>query len=108
ARVVAYEPNYVAIETNCSRASLLVVSEIFYPGWEAWVDGQPTSIFVTDYLLRGVALSKGNHRVEMRYRAPGARRGAYVTGLSLLLFIGLFVYSRVSRKKSAQPLETVS
>ena len=49
---------------------LLVVSETYYPGWEATVDGKPQPIHEVFGALRGVVLEAGNHRVEMRYR-PG-------------------------------------
>jgi hypothetical protein len=94
ARITNYEPNRLRLETNSSTPTLLVVSEIFYPGWVATIDGQPARILLTDYLLRGVALSPGQHRVEMRYTAPAARTGAVISAFTLLLLCGLAVYGR--------------
>src|SRR6266550_1569185 len=51
-------------------------------------------IVTTDFLLRGVALPPGSHRVEMRYTAPAARTGAFISVFSLLVILGLFVYNR--------------
>ena len=93
ARVVAYEPNRIAVETEAAGARLLVLSEIFYPGWEATVDGRAERILPTDYLLRGVFVPAGHHRVEMRYRAAAARAGAAVSALTLALLAGLAVWS---------------
>jgi hypothetical protein len=93
-RITNYEPNRLRIETNSSTPTLLVVSEIFYPGWVAAVDDQPARILLTDYLLRGVALPPGQHRIEMRYTAPAARAGAYISATTLLLLCGLFIYAR--------------
>ncbi|MDQ3908378.1 MAG: hypothetical protein M3268_08525, partial [Acidobacteriota bacterium] len=59
ARVVAYEPARLVVETDAPAASVLVVSEMFYPGWEATVDGRRAPILLADYLLRGVALPAG-------------------------------------------------
>ena len=92
ARVLQYEPNRILIETDAPTDTLLVVSEIFYPGWEATVDAQPNRIRLTDYLLRGVALPAGHHYVELHYTAPAARNGAIISALSLLTLIGLSVY----------------
>ena len=94
ARIVIYEPNHLLVETNASTPTILVLSEIFYPGWTATIDGQPAQILLTDYLLRGFALPAGKHAIEMRYRAPAARNGAIISGLTLLLLCGLFVYER--------------
>jgi uncharacterized membrane protein YfhO len=94
AHVSTYEPQHLVIDTDALTPTVLVVSEIFYPGWVATIDGQPARILLTDYLLRGVALSAGRHRVEMRYTAPAARGGALISACTLLLLSGLFVYSR--------------
>lgn len=94
ARLTRYEPNGLVIETNADQPTILIVSEMHYPGWVALVDGVKTAIHTTDFLLRGVALSPGAHRVEMRYRAPAARNGALISLLSLLWLGGLAVYTK--------------
>ncbi len=91
ARVVGYEPNRLVIETKADIPAVLVASEINYPGWQATVDGKPANIYAADYLLRGVVLTAGSHRIEMKYTAPAARNGAVISVLSLLLIVGLLV-----------------
>ena len=85
ANITDFHSNRLRIETAASMPTVLVVSEIFYPGWEAKIDGNPATIMVTDYLLRGVALPAGNHVVEMRYTAPQARKGAIISIISLVI-----------------------
>ena len=92
AHIVRYEPTHLLIETRAPTNTIMVVSEIFYPGWEAIVDGRPTPIKVADFLLRGVALSSGHHIVEMRYTAPAARNGALIGLFSVVLMCGLAIY----------------
>jgi hypothetical protein len=99
ARIAAYENNRLAVDTDTDTASVLIVSEINYPGWVATVDGVRAPIISTDFLLRGVALPAGSHRVEMRYTAPAARTGAFISVFSLLVIGGLFVYNRRSEFK---------
>ncbi|MCA1815113.1 MAG: YfhO family protein [Acidobacteria bacterium] len=99
ARVVAYEANRLTVETDAPTATVLVVGEIFYPGWEARVDGRASPILLTDYLLRGVALPPGAHTVEMRYRAPAARNGAIISALTLSLLAAL----AAAWRRSARP-----
>ncbi|MDQ3013753.1 MAG: YfhO family protein, partial [Acidobacteriota bacterium] len=94
ANIVNNEPNRLAVETGADASTALVVSEINYPGWEATIDGEPTTIFKTNYLLRGVIVPAGSHRVEMRYTAPAARIGGVVSILTLLLLAGLAVKAR--------------
>jgi uncharacterized membrane protein YfhO len=57
------------------------------------VDGQRARILLTDYLLRGVALRAGAHKIEMNYRAPAARTGAIISGLTLMLLFSFFIYT---------------
>ncbi|HEX9002463.1 MAG TPA: YfhO family protein [Blastocatellia bacterium] len=94
ARITNYTPNQLIIETKADKPSVLVASEINYPGWEATVDGRRTDIYAANYLLRGIILPAGEHRVEMRYLAPAARNGAVISGLSLLVMIGLLFTAR--------------
>ena len=94
ARITNYESNRLTIETNAPTPTVLVISEIFYPGWVAEVDGQAAPILLTDYLLRGITLQAGQHNVEMHYTAPAARNGAIISALTLLLLGVLAIYTR--------------
>ncbi len=96
ARIVSYESKRLVIETNNDEQSVLVLSEIHYPGWTAWLDGEKTPIHQTNFLLRGVFVPAGKHKIEMSYRAPQARTGAIIS----LLTIGLigWLAIRVRRK----------
>ncbi len=95
ARIVHYEPNRLTIETNADRQTVLVVSEIHYPGWIAMLDGAKTPIHQTNFLLRGIVVPAGKHTIEMNYRAPQARNGAIISLLTIGL-VGWITY-RVRR-----------
>lgn len=94
ARVVAYEPDRVVVETDSPTPAVLVLSEIFYPGWEAAVDGEARPVLLTNFLLRGVAVPAGRHTVEMRYAPPAARNGAIISALSIAALLALALISR--------------
>ncbi|GAE17080.1 hypothetical protein JCM6292_3621 [Bacteroides pyogenes JCM 6292] len=64
-RLVSYEPNRLVYETSTAKDGVAVFSEIYYPGWQATVDGNPVDIARADYVLRAIHLSAGEHRVEM-------------------------------------------
>ncbi len=93
-----YEPNRIVVETDAPSDALLVLSEIFYPGWEAAVDGGARPVVLTNYLLRAVHVPAGRHRVEMRYRAPAARNGAIISALSLAAILALALVARRGAK----------
>jgi len=100
ATLVTEQPNQLSIETTADTQSILVVSEINYHGWEATVDGVRVPIYTADFLLRGVAVPAGTHRVEMRYTAPAARNGAIISAVELCLTCGIGLYSRRRRPGS--------
>ena len=94
ARVAAYEPNRIVVETDSPSPAVLVLGEIFYPGWEASVDGEPRPVMLMNFLLRSVVVPAGRHTVEMRYRAPAARNGAIISALSLAALLALALRTR--------------
>jgi hypothetical protein len=96
AQIKSYEPHRIEIEKRGTSNGFLVLSEIYYDGWEARVDGQPTKIYRTDYTLRGVVVPAGDHQVEFVYRPRSFRLGAigFAFGVAVLLIGGLFVYRR--------------
>jgi hypothetical protein len=94
AEITEYRPNHLRIKTSASTPAVLVVSEVFYPGWKATIDGQPAQIMIADYLLRGVSVPEGTHEVEMRYTAPSARLGLIISIVALLSYFGLCAMSK--------------
>jgi hypothetical protein len=88
ARITAFENNSIALEVETSENGLLVLSEIYYPGWTASVDGAETELLRTDYALRGIAVPAGNHHVEVRFTHPPFVTGAVITSGALALCLG--------------------
>ena len=91
------------INADLRCRGLLVVSETFYPGWEATVDGKPQPIYEVFGALRGVVLESGSHRVEMRYRPDVVSIGAALSGVGIASNFLLMVWSR--RARHASPLQ---
>lgn len=86
------------VETDTT--SFLTISEIYYPaGWKAYIDGEETEIFATNYILRGVVVPKGKHTIEMRFEPKiySVSLTLSLIGLilSVLIFlVGVFFYVR--------------
>jgi hypothetical protein len=70
---------------DANTPCLVVVNESFFPGWEAWVDGAPSSIIRTNAIVRGVAVGAGSHLVEFSYRPRSFRWGATISLATALL-----------------------
>jgi hypothetical protein len=84
---------------------LLVVSETFYPGWEATVDGKPSPIYEVFGALRGVVLESGSHRVEMRYRPGVVILGAALSFSGLVVGILLIAAPALTGGAGPKPRE---
>jgi hypothetical protein len=73
--------NRIELATSAAQQRFLVLSEMYFPGWRATVDGVETPIYRTNYLFRGIAVPAGQHTITFEYRPLSALIGA---GLSLL------------------------
>jgi hypothetical protein len=78
-----YSPQRLNIHVTTNRNGLLLLSEAYYPGWEARVNGIASPIHRADYLLRGIELTAGEHHVEMVYNPPAFWIGLVVSLVSL-------------------------
>ena len=88
AEIVELSDASMEVTTQSSAPSFLVTSDIYYPGWEATVDGRAAQIFQTDYVLRGVAVPAGRHRVRFEFRPRSLAYGAGLSVASLLFLAG--------------------
>lgn len=90
AEVTLHEPNRVEVQTASGAPSILVLSENYFPGWLAYVDGGAAETLRVDYNLRGVVLPAGEHTVEFVYRPKSVLYGLLV---SLLTLAALLVWA---------------
>ncbi|MBN1825288.1 MAG: YfhO family protein [Candidatus Eisenbacteria bacterium] len=87
--IVEREPERVVVDCAAGRARLLVLADVFYPGWRVSVDGAPARIWRTNRILRGVAIPAGAHRVVFTYRPLSFRVGSALSLLSLAALAAL-------------------
>jgi hypothetical protein len=93
-------PSMLEVVAELPRPGLLVVSEAWYPGWRAWVDGAPAPILHADYLLRAVELDAGYHRVRFEYRPRSVTIGAASSLAGVVLALTLAVRDRRAVRRS--------
>ncbi len=87
--LLAHRGNSARISARMACTGMVVLSDTYYPGWQATVDGAPAPIYEVDGALRGVVVAAGAHTVEMRYRPRSVFLGAAFTLLSLCLACGV-------------------
>jgi uncharacterized membrane protein YfhO len=76
----------------------LVTSEIAYPAWNAYIDGQKVDIATAFGLLRAVEIPAGSHVVEFRFESPNEVWGMALTTIAMLATGALLAWSKLERK----------
>jgi hypothetical protein len=95
AKIVSYEPDHVTIDARSAGPGVVVLGDNWYPGWKGKVDGRPADVERVDYVLRGVAVGAGRHKIEFRYEPASWRIGWIITLLSLTaMAVGVLVGRR--------------
>jgi hypothetical protein len=98
--VLSYSHQRARIQVHCSQPGVVRVSDTWYPGWKARLDGQPAPLYRADYILKAVVVPPGTHEVEIYYASAVFRTGAAITWstLSLVLLCGV-VHGWRSRRR---------
>lgn len=91
AQILEHSPDRIRLSTRSSAPSMLMLSEIYYPAWKAYVDGKPAELYVADHILRAVGVPTGEHEVELRYESWTLRVGLVISGLTYAGLITLLI-----------------
>jgi hypothetical protein len=100
-RFLSYRPDYMSLEVNTSEPSYLFLSEVFYPGWKASLDGLQTNIYRGNYLFRAIKLTAGNHIVILYFDPFSIKLGIAITVFTLFSLSGLLLFHSRKRKPAA-------
>ncbi|MGI8745822.1 MAG: hypothetical protein ACR2NN_25250 [Bryobacteraceae bacterium] len=95
--IPSYKSEVVTIRANMGCDGMVVISDAFFPGWGARVDGKPAEIYEVDGPLRGVLVPQGSHQLTMRYRPASVYLGA---ALTLLGIAGTAVLTTLARYRA--------
>jgi hypothetical protein len=94
-----YGAERVVIDAAATAPSVLVLTDTFYPGWTATVDGRSVPIQEVDYLLRGVRIGPGRHTIVFEYKPESFEIGWIVSVISLAVVLGLAASAEVARRR---------
>lgn len=87
--IIKYKNEEIVIHCSMKDKGFLVLSDLYYPGWQVYVDGKKEKIYRAYHMIRAVYLDKGSHMVEFRYEPLSFKIGLSITGLTIL---GLIIF----------------
>jgi hypothetical protein len=102
--IVHWEPNHITISTSAPGKRFLLLSETYFPGWKATIDGMSTSIFRSNYIFRGLVVPGGKHTVIFRYAPPEVWVGLIVSAISTLAALWLLIRRERTAGTSGTPI----
>jgi uncharacterized membrane protein YfhO len=81
----------ISLTTTAPRKSFLVISNSFYPGWRAYLDGRPVKIYPTDYLYHGLLVPAGKHHVQLHFHPRSVQIGRIISSVSVFILALLLI-----------------
>lgn len=106
AQVTSYDIHNITIDAEASGNNLLFVSEVFYPDWKVYIDGNPAEILKMNYTFRGVVVPKGKHKIEFKFEPTTYYTGKNISMGTNFVLIAIFAVAiggmLMKRKKSAE------
>ena len=101
AQILVDDDQKVVIRANLKSPGLVVLSDVYYPGWELFLDGKPAPIYRTNRLMRGAAVPSGEHTLVYVYNPQSARLGLALSVFGMLATGGYLGWCR-SRPASSR------
>ena len=103
-KIKSYAPNRLSYDVTSDKGGILVFSEIYYPGWEATVDGQPAELGRVNYVLRAMHIQPGRHQVTLQFFPASIKKTETIAYISyailiLVILVGVFVDWKKRKQK---------
>lgn len=95
--IETYQSGMVVLDVETKSDGFLVMTDTFFPGWEAFIDGVKTKIYKVDIAFRGIEIPSGKHKVIFKYRPFLLKESSVISCFSFLMVIFLTV-TKLPRK----------
>src|SRR5262249_8858816 len=104
--IVRAEPQRIEIDATLERPGLVILADLFDPGWHLTIDGTPAPIWRTNRMMRGAFVPAGHHPMVYTYRSGASGAGALASRAGLIVLVGLIVRSArgIDSGKSRPPI----
>ncbi len=96
ATILSYTPNHVVVSAKTQTPQWLLLTDAYYPGWEAMLDGKSAPIYRANFAFRSVLVPPGTHTIEFHYRPMSFLYGLLISsGTLFVLIITLVVRKKI-------------
>ncbi|MBN1218180.1 MAG: YfhO family protein [Anaerolineae bacterium] len=102
--LVEFGPAYLRATVNATNNNLLVLSQIYYPGWMAKIDGQPANLLRVNVVQQGVVILPGEHTVELSFEPASFWWGRVISVVGLLGWLVLLAMGRFKKPRQSAGL----
>jgi hypothetical protein len=99
-RVTDYQNNRIDLSVHTEKNGMLVLSEIWYPAWQATVDGKQAHMYRADGCLRAIEVPAGEHSISFRYKSKLFTAGLLISLFTLVAALGLIGFEMVPGRKT--------
>jgi hypothetical protein len=96
------EPCRVELTAHLGEPGLVVLADVFYPGWRLTVDGKATEILRVNRMMRGAAVDAGTHRLVYTYQPLSFRVGMVISLCALAVTVVLIAASLLHPRAGQQ------
>jgi len=96
--LISYEPNRSIWRVLTGEAGYLVITDTFYPGWNAYIDGELTNLYRANVAFRAVFVPSGEHTITLRFEPISVWVGLCVSGVSLAAIVIILSCPFIRRK----------
>lgn len=111
-KVVSHQPDRIEYESNSSTEQVAMFPEVYYPeGWNATIDGKEADHFRGNYVLRGMRVPAGKHKIVFEFHPESYYKGEKIALFgSILVFLALGggIYMQVRANQKAKKKEKVA
>jgi hypothetical protein len=104
-KMTSFDNDAITYESNSSSNNTAIFSEIYYKDWKAYIDDKQVPFYKANYVLRGLTIPAGKHKIEFKFEPQSYFIGKKISNLSswllFLILIGAIVKEFISKKKEA-------
>ena len=102
-QLLSYDVTTLNYQSKTEKEQFAVFSEIYYKdGWNAYVDGKLTPHYRVNYVLRGMIIPAGEHKIDFKFEPKVIQKGGLISlasyGLLILITLGWLFYDKRKKK----------